>query len=294
MAQFLNYVVAGLSIGAIYALMSIGVVVIYRISRVVNLAHGAMGIFSTFVFHYEFNQRLGWPVGVSFVATLAVGAVLGVVVERVFVGPVRPDGILTTLVMTVGVLLILTELTVQFWGPNQPVIASIFPDRTIRLAGTGVTIHQLGTIACVAILGAGLYLLLNRTRYGRAIEAIAEDPGAARIVGLPVQAITTSVWAIGGATAALAGMLYIHLNTLEQISLTFVLISSLVAAVLGGFNSLVLAVVGSLAVGVAFSLAQGYVSTPGLGDLIVFIALLAVLVAFRREQATALESVSEY
>jgi branched-subunit amino acid ABC-type transport system permease component len=253
-----------------------------------------MGIFTTFVFHYEFNQRLGWPVGVSFVATLLVGAVLGVVVERLFVGPVRPDGILTTLVMTVGVLLILTELTVQFWGPNQPVIASIFPDRTIRLAGTGVTVHQLGTIACVAVLGAGLYLLLNRTRYGRAIEAIAEDPGAARIVGLPVQTITTSVWAIGGATAALAGMLYIHLNTLEQISLTFVLISSLVAAVLGGFNSLVLAVVGSLAVGVAFSLAQGYISTPGVGDLIVFAALLVVLLAFRPDQAATLDSVSEY
>jgi branched-subunit amino acid ABC-type transport system permease component len=292
--QFVNLTIAGLTIGAVYALVSLGVVVIYRISRVVNLAHGAMGIFASFVFHYEFNQRLGWPVGVSFVATLAVGAVLGVVIERLFVGPVRPDGILSTLVMTVGVLLILTELTVQFWGPNQPVIASIFPDRTIRLAGTGVTVHQLGTIACVAVLGAGLYLLLNRTRYGRAIEAIAEDPGAARIVGLPVQTITTSVWAIGGATAALAGMLYIHLNTLEQISLTFVLISSLVAAVLGGFNSLVLAVVGSLAVGVSFSLAQGYVSTPGVGDLIVFGALLAVLLAFRPDQAAALESVSEY
>ncbi|HKN37669.1 MAG TPA: branched-chain amino acid ABC transporter permease [Acidimicrobiia bacterium] len=294
MTQFVNLTIAGLTIGAVYALVSLGVVVIYRISRVVNLAHGAMGIFTTFVFHYEFNQRLGWPVGVSFVATLAVGAALGVVVERVFVGPVRPDGILTTLVMTVGVLLILTELTVQFWGPNQPVIASIFPDRTVRLAGTGVTIHQLGTIGCVAVLGAGLYLLLNRTRYGRAIEAIAEDPGAARIVGLPVQAITTSVWAIGGATAALAGMLYIHLNTLEQISLTFVLISSLVAAVLGGLNSLLLAVVGSLAVGVSFSLAQGYVSTPGVGDLIVFGALLVVLLAFRPNQAAALESVSEY
>ncbi|HKN88921.1 MAG TPA: branched-chain amino acid ABC transporter permease [Acidimicrobiia bacterium] len=294
MTQFVNLTIAGLTIGAVYALVSLGVVVIYRISRVVNLAHGAMGIFTTFVFHYEFNQRLGWPVGVSFVATLAVGALLGVVVERLFVGPVRPDGILTTLVMTVGVLLILTELTVQFWGPNQPVIASIFPDRTVRLAGTGVTIHQLGTIGCVAVLGAGLYLLLNRTRYGRAIEAIAEDPGAARIVGLPVQAITTSVWAIGGATAALAGMLYIHLNTLEQISLTFVLISSLVAAVLGGLNSLLLAVVGSLAVGVSFSLAQGYVSTPGVGDLIVFGALLVVLLAFRPNQAAALESVSEY
>ncbi len=294
MTRFVNLIIAGLTIGAVYALVSLGVVVIYRVSRVVNLAHGAIGIFTTFVFHYEFNQRLGLPVGVSFVLTLVVGAGLGVVVERVFVGPVRRDGILTTLVMTVGVLLILTELTLQFWGPDQPVIDSVFPDRTIRLGGTGVTVHQLGTMAFVALLGAGFYVVLNRTRYGKAIQAIAEDPGAARIVGLPVQAVTTSVWAIGGATAALAGMLYIHLNTLEQISLTFVVISSLVAAVVGGFNNLTLAVMGSLGVGVSFSLAQGYVSAAGFADVIVFGALLAILIAFRRHQVVPLESVSEY
>jgi branched-subunit amino acid ABC-type transport system permease component len=294
MAQFLNYVVAGLSIGAIYALLSIGVVVIYRISRVVNLAHGAMGIFATFVFHYELVGRLGLPVPVAFVAALGVGAALGVFVERALVGPVRKDGILATLVMTVGVLLVLTELTVQFWGPDQPVIRSVFSDRTIRFAGTGVTVHQLGTAVFVAALGLGLYVLLNRTRYGRAIEAIATDPGAARIVGLPVRRITTVTWAIGGASAALAGMLYIHLNTLEQFSLTFVLISSLVAAVLGGFNSLPLAVAGSLAVGVAFSLAQGYLNDPGIGDLIVFGALLVVLLVFRSGKATALDTVSEF
>lgn len=294
MTHFVNLTIAGLTIGAVYALLALGVVVIYRISRVVNLAHGAMGIFTTFVFHYEFNGRLGLPVWVSFVLTLVVGAGLGIVVERVFVGPVRRDGILTTLVMTVGVLLILTELTVQFWGPNQPVIDSIFSDRTIRLGGTGVTVHQLGTMACVVVVGGALYLVLNCTRFGKAVEAVAEEPGAARIVGLPVQAVTSSVWAMGGATAALAGMLYIHLTTLEQISLTFVLISSLVAAVVGGFNSLLLAVVGSLAVGVSFSLAEGYVSVTGLGDVIVFGVLLAVLIAFRRGEAVALESVSDY
>ena len=293
MSQFLNYVIAGLSIGAIYSLVSIGVVVIYRISRVVNLAHGAMGIFSTFVFHYELVER-GVPVPVAFVLTLGVGAALGVIVERCLVGPVRRDGILATLVMTVGVLLVLSELTVQFWGPDQPVIASIFSDDTIRFGGTGVTVHQLGTGAFVAVLGLGLYVLLNRTRYGKAIEAIAMDPGAARIVGLPVRRITTVTWAIGGASAALAGMLYIHLNTLEQFSLTLVLISSLVAAVLGGFNSLPLAVAGSLGVGVSFSLAQGYMGEAGIGDLIVFVALLAVLLTFRSGKSVAFDTVAEF
>src|SRR5205085_4936622 len=122
----------------------------------------------------------------------------------------------------------------------------------IRFGGTGVTAHQFATAASVLLLAAGLYVLLNRTRYGTAVEAIAEDPGAARIVGLPVRRIVTVTWAIGGASSALAGMLYIHLNTLHQISLTFVLIFSLVAAVLGGFNRLPAAVRGTLGVALTF------------------------------------------
>ena len=293
MTRFLGYVVAGLANGTIYALVALGVVVVYRISRVVNLAHGAMGVFATFCFHYVFIGDWGAPVAVAFVLTLLVGAGLGVGVERAFVGPVRRRGTLVTLVMTIGVLLLLTELTVQLWGPNTPPIASIFPDKAIRFGGTGVTAHQFATAASVLLVGVGLYVLLNRTRYGTAVEAIAEDPGAARIVGLPVRSIVTATWAIGGATAALAGVLYIHLNTLDQVSLTFVLIFSLVAAVLGGFNSLPLAVAGSLGVGVVFSLAQGYVKTPGFAELVVFVALLAVLLLRHRQQA-ALETVPEF
>ncbi|MBV8385810.1 MAG: branched-chain amino acid ABC transporter permease [Acidimicrobiia bacterium] len=294
MTRFLGYVVAGLANGTIYALVALGVVVIYRISRVVNLAHGAMGVFATFCFYYVFIGDWGLPVALAFVLTLVVGAGLGVGVERAFVGPVRNRGTLHTLVMTVGVLLLLTEATVQFWGPNTPPIPSIFPDNAIKFGGTGVTAHQLATAASVVLLTAGLFYLLNRTRYGTAIEAIAEDPGAARIVGLPVRNIVTVTWAIGGASAALAGMLYIHLNTLDQISLTFVLIYSLVAAVLGGFNSLPIAVLGSLGVGVTFSLAQGYVKTPGFAEFVVFLALLAALLVQQRTQQTSLETVAEF
>jgi branched-subunit amino acid ABC-type transport system permease component len=291
--RFLGYVIGGLANGTIYALVALGVVVVYRVSRVVNLAHGAMGVFATFCFHYVFVRGWALPVVAAFLLTLGVGAGLGVATERAFVGPVRSRGTLVTLVMTVGVLLLFTELTVQIWGPNTPPIASVFSDRAVKFGGTGVTVHQFATAASVVLLGIGLYLLLNRTRYGTAIEAIAEDPGAARIVGLPVQTIVTVTWAIGGASAALAGMLYIHLNTLDPISLTFVLIFSLVAAVLGGFNSLPLAVAGSLGVGVTFSLAQGYVKTPGFADLIVFGALLVILLVRQREQA-ALEVVAEF
>ena len=293
MSRLLGFVLAGLTIGSVYALVSLGVVVIFRISRVVNLAHGAMGIFTTFVFHYVFVKGWGLPIWLAFLLTLGCGALLGVVVERLFVGPVRPDGILITVIMTVGVLLVLTELTVQFWGPNQPVIDSVFSDHVVDIGGKGVTVHEMATLACVAVLGMGLYLFLARTRYGAAIEAIAEDPGAARIVGLPVRRITTVTWALGGASASLAGMLYIHTNVLDQIGMTFVLVASLVAAVIGGFNSLGLAVAGSLGAGVLFSLAQGYVRTDGFGNVLVFVILVLALVAFRG-RAAALESVSEY
>jgi branched-subunit amino acid ABC-type transport system permease component len=293
MSLFLSLLIGGLTIGSVYALVALGVVVIYRVSRVINLAHGAMGVFATFVYHYTFIKDLGLPIWLAFILTLGVGAALGVIIERCLVGPVRRQGTLVTLTMLVGVLLVLTELTIQIWGPNQPVIASIFPDHLIRLGSTGVTVHQLGTAGFVVVLLVGLAVLLNRTRYGTAIEAIAEDPGAARIVGLPVARITTITWALGGATAALAGMLYIHLNSLDQISLTFVLIYALVAAVLGGFNSLTLAVGGGLGVGVAFSLTEGYVKTVGFADVFLFVVLVTILLVFRNRQS-ALEVVPEF
>ena len=286
MDRFLNLLIAGLTFGSVYALVSLGVVVTYRISRVINLAHGAIGVFSTYVFHYVLMGDLGLPVAVASLGALAVGAALGVGIERFLIAPVRADGAVPTLVMTIGVLLVLTELTLQLWNPQPVVIDSVFSDHTLRFLGTGVTVHQVGTVVIVLLLGLGLEFALTRTRYGSAVAAIAQDPGAARIVGLPVRAITTVTWALGGATAALAGILYVHLNSLDSFSLTFVLISSLVAAVLGGFNSLGLAVAGSLAVGVAFSFGQGYVTTSGVPEAIVFFALLAALVLLPGRQGS--------
>ncbi|MGQ0465796.1 MAG: branched-chain amino acid ABC transporter permease [Sporichthyaceae bacterium] len=292
MSEFFGYLVTGLANGTIYALVALGVVITYRVSRVVNLSAGAIGVLSAFVFHYVLMGDWGLPVAIATIGAIAVGAGLGAGVERFAVRPVRTRGALATLTVTTGVLLLFSELTIQIWGPDTPVIASVFSDKVIDVGSTGVTVHQLATAGLVVVLVLGLYLLLARTWLGSGVTAIAQDPGAARIVGLPVNAIITFTWAIGGASAALAGLMFIHLNSLDQISLTFVLISSLVAAALGGFNSLPLATVGGLAVGLIFSFSQGYVSTAGIGELLVFVALLAVLVV--RSGKPQLEVVAEY
>lgn len=292
MTQLANLVIVGLAFGAVYALLSIGLVLIYRVSRVVNLAHSGIGVFATYVFWFVFLEGWQLPVGVAFVLTLLVGAALGALVERLAVTPVRGDGPLVTLIMTIGVLLLLTDSTVQIWGSNNPGIPSIFPSRTIELGSTGVTIHQLGIMGFVLVISTVLTLVLNRTRAGLAIKAIAADPGAARIVGLPVRRVVTLVWAAAGATAALAGMLFVHLNALDPISLTFVLVAALVSTVVGGFVSFPRAVVASLVLGVVFSLAQGYISTAGAANVFVFGLLLAALLATNR-QAGANLHVSE-
>jgi branched-subunit amino acid ABC-type transport system permease component len=292
MSKFFGYLITGLANGTIYALVALGVVITYRVSRVINLSAGAIGVLSAFVFHYVLMGNLGLPVAVATLGAIATGAALGAGVERYAVRPVRSRGALATLTVTTGVLLLFSELTVQVWGPDTPVIASVFSDRVIHVGNTGVTVHQLATAGLVLLLVAALYLLLARTWLGSGVTAIAQDPGAARIVGLPVNSIITFTWAIAGASAALAGLMFIHLNSLDQISLTFVLISSLVAAALGGFNSLPLAGVGGLAVGLIFSLSQGYINTSGIGELLVFLALLAVLVA--RSGKPQLDVVAEF
>jgi branched-chain amino acid transport system permease protein len=280
--QLLNLVIVGLAFGAVYALLSIGLVLIYRVSRVVNLAHGAIGVFATYVYWFVLIEGWGLPVGAAFALTLLVGATIGALMERFLIAPIRGDGQLVTLIMTIGALLLLTDATVQIWGSNNPSVPSIFSDRVLALGSTGVTVHQLGIASCVIALSAGLSFVLNRTRLGLAIEAIAHDTGAARVVGLPVGAIVTLVWAVGGATAALAGMLFIHLNALDPISLTFVLIAALVAAVVGSFTSFTRAVAGSLGLGVVFALAQGYVPMAGSANLFIFVLLLASLLLVGR------------
>lgn len=277
MEQFVRLIVAGVVFGAVYTLLSVGVVLIHRVSRVVNLAHGALGIAATYVFYYVFIKAWHLPVAVASVLTLLVGAALGVALERLVVSPVRRDGNLATLVATVGVLLLLTDGVVQVFGIDQDVIPSVFSDRSVQLFGTGVTVHQLGTLAVAGVLVLALSLLVGRTRYGSALEAIAADPGAARLVGLPVRALTTATWALGGALAALAGLLYIHLNAIDPTSLTFVLVAALTAAIFGGMHSFALTAAGSMAIGVVFSLSQGYVTQSGFGNLAVFVVLLAVL-----------------
>ncbi len=282
MSEFVNLLVAGVSSGSVFALLAIGVVLIYRVSRVINLAHGAIGVFATYVFWFTMISALGMPVGLAFACTILLGALLGAGVQAAFINPVRKDGQLTTLIMSIGVLLLLTDGAIQLYGPTQPAIPSIFSDRTITFAGAGITIHQLATIVLVLLFTAGISLLLTRSSYGKAIEAIAQDPGAARLIGVPVTKVTTMVWAAGGATAALAGMLFIHLNTIDPLGLTFVLIAGLVAAVLGGFTSLPLAVVGSFGLGVVFSLAQGYINSAGVGNAVVFGLLLVFLLVSPR------------
>jgi branched-subunit amino acid ABC-type transport system permease component len=288
-SQLANLVVVGLAFGAVYALLSIGLVLIYRVSRVVNLAHGAVGVFSTYVYWYVFIDGWGLPVWLAFALTLLVGALLNAVVERLLISPVRPEGQLITLIMTIGVLLLLTDATVQIWGSNSPGIPSIFSSRVIAIGSTGVTVHQLGIAGSVILLSLLLSWVLNRTRAGLAVAAIAEDPGAARVVGLPVSRIVTLVWAAGGATAALAGMLFIHLNTLDPISLTFVLIAALVAAVIGGFTNFTRAVGASLGLGVVFSLGKGYVPVAGSANVFVFLLLLASLLLLGRRTEAATE-----
>lgn len=289
MSQLLNLVIVGLAFGAVYALLSIGLVLIYRVSRVVNLAHGAVGVFATYVYWFVFIDGWGMPVGAAFALTLLVGAVLGAAIERLLISPVRREGQLVTLIMTIGVLLLLTDATVQVWGSNSPSVPSIFSSRVIAIGATGVTVHQLGIAGSVIVLSLLLSYVLNRTRTGLAVEAIAQDPGAARVVGLPVSGIVTLVWAVGGATAALAGMLFANLNNLDPISLTFVLIASLVAAVIGGFTSFTRAVAASLALGVVFSLGQGYVAVAGSANLFVFLLLLVSLLALGRRTEAAAE-----
>ena len=135
--------------------MALGVVITYRVSRVINLAQGATGVLAAFLFHYTLMGRMGLPVALASLVAILFGAALGAGVERFAVRPVRHRGALATLTVTTGVLLMFSELTVQIWGPDNPPIASVFSDHVVRIGNTGVTVHQLATAAAWCCWPAG-------------------------------------------------------------------------------------------------------------------------------------------
>jgi len=277
--RLLQYALTGVSAGSLYALVALGVVLIYRSTRVLNFAHGDIATLATFVSFSMLTHR--YPFGVAVAASLLVGAAVGVVFYFGVLVKAQRQGanLLGMVILTLGLALIIQGVVVYVWGAEP--VALPFPisdTKTYRVGGVVVSQLALATIAAGVAGSLGLYLLVQRTRVGLAMRATSENLMAAQTLGIPTRMVLGVAWGTASALGVVAGIFLAPALLLDPFFMLDPFLKGFAAAVLGGLNSLPGAVVGALILGVAESLTGAYLTIQFKNTLAFLIIIVVLLV----------------
>jgi len=289
LSQFGLYLLLSLPLIGAYLMFAVGIVVIFRASRVLNLAHGAMAMLPAYV-TYSFVKH-GVPTFIALLLGVASGALLGMLVERTFVRPLARQGPTAQTVGTVAVFGLVVALIAQIYGSGSFQAPRIFPDGGISVSTAVLRWGQLGLFGvALASLGASL-LLLRKTRLGLSMRGAAENPLAASLMGVNPQLMARLAWALGGALAGLGGILLAAVTSLNPYSLSLQMLPGFVAALIGGLGSLPGALAGAVIVGSIEGLVPAFGLVPGLrtfagqvGVPEVVLTIMGLIVLFLRGQ----------
>jgi len=252
---FTEVLVGGLLSGVMYALVAIGFVLIYKTSGVLNFAQGAMLLFSALTF-VSLVER-GVPFALSFVATLLVMALLGLAIERTVLRPLTNRPPITLFMATLGLSYVIEGAAQLLWGTQVHALDLGIEDLPFDVGGVFVSQFDLFAAATAATLVAALIAFFRWTRIGLGFRAVADDTYAALAVGLKLPVIWASVWTAAGVVALVAGLLW-GARLGVQFSLSLVVLKALPVLVLGGFDSILGAIVGGLLIGAGEKLAEVY------------------------------------
>ena len=279
--DFAQQVVSGLATGSIYASLALAIVIIYRSTGVINFAQGEMAMFSTFIAWWLIADPDGpelylW---VGFVLTLAISFTGGIALERLVIRPVEGAPVLTIVMVTLGLGIALFGLAAWIWGADTKRFPSAFSTRTVDVGGVVFSFQDVGFIAVTFAAVALLWLFFRFTKPGLGMRAAAGDRQASRLLGVRASWMLALGWGIAAMLGALSGMMAAPTIFLDPNMMRGVLLYAFAAAVLGGLDSPVGAVVGGLVLGVVLNLLGTYVDFFGgemrlVGGLVVILGVL--------------------
>jgi branched-chain amino acid transport system permease protein len=276
--RFLDLTLNGVSSGMIYAAVALALVLIWRATRIVNFAQGAMLMFTTFIASWAIDRTGSYVVG--FVVALAAGLVIGAIAERVLVRPVEGGPPLNAVIVTLGLLVLLEALAGMIWGNIPRSFPPAFTIRGFDVGGSRLLFSpfDLFTVGAVLVVAVGLGLFFTRTNLGLRLRASAFDPEVSRLLGVRVSRMLTLGWALAAAAGSLAGVLVAPAVELGPTNFDVVLVYGFTAAVLGGLDSPTGAVTGGVVLGLVLSYVSGYESSAlvPLASLVLLIAVLMV------------------
>ena len=277
--SFVSYILNGISLGSVYAIIALGYTMVYGIAKMLNFAHGDIIMVGSYVAFIAINS-MGLPVPVSILLSVVVCTVLGMVIERVAYKPLRHASKLAVLITAIGASYFLQNVALLIFGANTKSFTSIVGNGSVQLAGGALSVTMVTivtVIACVVIM-IGLMAFMKYSKAGHAMLAVSEDDGAAQLMGINVNATIALTFAIGSGLAAIAGVLLCSAYpSLTPYTGSMPAIKAFVAAVFGGIGSIPGAFIGGILLGVIEILGKAYISSQ-LADAIVFAVLIVVLV----------------
>ena len=284
MNQFITAVLTSLSSGAIYALMSLSLVLVWRSTRVVNFAQAGQAVLTTYI-GYAVIQKTGsyW---IALLVAVISGALIGAIIDRFFMRPIfkrvtsGPIVMIAPVVATLGLLGIIQAIIGFIWGLTNQSIETPVSNAGLNINGTVVafSLYNLLVLVIVTLVMILLTLLFQKTNIGLALRASAYSPEIAKLSGIKVDAVRTLGWAISGAASGLAGMLYIPNTYLYPNAMDVLLVFGFIAAVIGGLDSMAGAVAGAMVLGFAINFSTTYISTTLVFPTAFVVLILVLLV----------------
>ena len=276
--QILQYLINGISIGAVYAIIALGYTMVYGIAKMLNFAHGDIIMVGAYI-SFCVTNYLGLPAVVSVLVAMFVCMLLGILIEGMAYKPLRGTPSLAVLITAIGVSYFLQNAAQLIWSSSPKNFTSVVTMKPISLMNGQIVItgEVLLTVVVSALVMIGLTLFTGKTRTGKAMRAVSEDRDAAQLMGINVNRTISTTFAIGSALAAVAGVLLCStVPTLQPTTGSMPGIRAFTAAVFGGIGSIPGAMLGGILLGIIETFSKAYLS-PQFSDAIVFAVLIVIL-----------------
>jgi branched-chain amino acid transport system permease protein len=274
-AEFLQHLANALVLGGTYALLGIGLTLIFGIMRIVNFTHGELFAFGAY-FVYWFATLLGFNFFVAFAIAVAGGALLGAVIELLLLRPLRTSDIETTMLVTIGAWIIMQNSELLIWGGVAKAIQTPFPETPLVIGPISVSPLRVFVLIMALVLIGATYALIHATKLGMAMRATFQDSETAELTGLNIKGIYTATFAIGSALAAAAGALlgpvFLAAPTMGDLAS----LKAFAIVILGGLGNITGATIGGFLLAIIEELGAGYISS-GYRDAMGFLIIIAVL-----------------
>lgn len=279
LALFIQSVINGLNQGAIYALIALGYTMVYGIIRMINFAHGDFIMVGAYTLFYTIPLMInaGMPAWLAVIAAIVVCVVVGITVEIVAYRPVRGQGSMTALITALAMSLFLENLAMVLFGANPKSVTAVFNLPTVTFLGATLQTKYLLTFGIGAFMMVALQLFVKKTKMGKSMRAVPQDKEASTLMGINVNKIITTTFAIGSGLAAVAALMYCSTYPRCTTDMGSMMgLKAFIAAVLGGIGSIPGAMVGGLVVGLVEIFVKVYIA-PGWYEAITYGLLIVVL-----------------